>query len=478
MQFSSGLVNAFRRLSRDENPLHTDPVYAHTSAFGRPVVFGMATVLRAIGEWAKDREFTLTKIRGEFRKPIFTDQDYRLEIGEEAMSIRLRWLRGPAVQTEIELEWRAGSSPTRIGTDSPNLRKSPAARPELRRDDRQDYGPGGNDADLAPFSLRRGQFPDAQLAALLWASYFVGMECPGRQALFANFEFSFREGTSSSFSVTDLSTEMDERFNQIIVSGKGTGIEEFRLEAFVRPEPIRADFAALRRGLSAGTAFAGKVVLITGSSRGFGSTLAAGFAAQGASVVLHFRKSREAAAALARELEDAGHRAWIVEGDVGERTDVERIAGFLESRGLALDFLVNNASATIENLGFLEQGTGKLVDFVDRSVRAYALPIECLHARLNKNATIVQISSAYAIKPEPGFTHYAAAKGAIEGMTRALAQDFKKLRFIVARPPRMLTDQTNSAFANKASQDTVAVVNALIARLAAPSAANFEEIDL
>jgi NAD(P)-dependent dehydrogenase (short-subunit alcohol dehydrogenase family) len=90
------------------------------------------------------------------------------------------------------------------------------------------------------------------------------------------------------------------------------------------------------------SAFAGKVALVTGAARGLGRDYARLFAADGAAVVVADLDEAGAAAA-ARELSDAGHRAVSVEVDVTDRASADRlVARAIDTYG-GVDFLINNA---------------------------------------------------------------------------------------------------------------------------------------
>jgi NAD(P)-dependent dehydrogenase (short-subunit alcohol dehydrogenase family) len=97
---------------------------------------------------------------------------------------------------------------------------------------------------------------------------------------------------------------------------------------------------------------------------------------------------------------------------------------------------------------------------------------------LHAGATVVYVSSAYVGAPQAHFSHYLAAKGAAEGLIRGLAEEFKQLRFILFRPPRMLTDQTNSPFDREPGVSAISVAQTLLTALTVPDPApGLQEID-
>jgi hypothetical protein len=92
--------------------------------------------------------------------------------------------------------------------------------------------------------LRPDQLPREQLATLLWASYFVGMEWPGHAALLTDLLAVFEppKWNGQGFRVRDIRVKIDERFDVAIVSAAATGARLIRLHSLVRESaPQRAE---------------------------------------------------------------------------------------------------------------------------------------------------------------------------------------------------------------------------------------------
>jgi len=113
--------------------------------------------------------------------------------------------------------------------------------------------------------------------------------------------------------------------------------------------------------------FSGKVVLVTGSSRGIGSAVALAFAEAGADVVVNHRKegaSSVKAAAVVAEIESLGRRALAVRADISVRQEVVSLFGRIREEFSRLDCLVLNAARApfkpLERL--LERELRQLVD--------------------------------------------------------------------------------------------------------------------
>jgi enoyl-[acyl-carrier protein] reductase III len=85
--------------------------------------------------------------------------------------------------------------------------------------------------------------------------------------------------------------------------------------------------------------FQGKIVLVTGSGRGIGRTIAVYFAERGADVVVNFFRNRNTAEDTVAEIEKFGGRVMLVKADVGDLADVNRL--FDELDGPRFDILVH-----------------------------------------------------------------------------------------------------------------------------------------
>lgn len=168
-----------------------------------------------------------------------------------------------------------------------------------------------------------------------------------------------------------------------------------------------------------------KVAIITGAGSGIGRAIALAFAREGALVALVGRtESKLRGVAAEIEAATGKNQAIILRGDVGSRDDIERVVAETVARGGRLDILVNNAAAliagTAESLTEAEWDTTFQVDV--KSVwllsRA-ALP----HLRAAGGGSIINISSVLGLVGAKNRVAYAAAKGAVTLMTKAMALD-------------------------------------------------------
>jgi 3-oxoacyl-[acyl-carrier protein] reductase len=176
--------------------------------------------------------------------------------------------------------------------------------------------------------------------------------------------------------------------------------------------------------------FAGKVALVTGSSRGIGAAILEGFARAGATCVLHYWDdpgggNRNDAETLAAKLRNMGATVHVLAADVRVAAEVERLMADVRDRAGGLDILVNNA-------GVLRDRTLRKMTLDDwRAVMDTNLDGVfhcCKHGveLLRDNGRIVNMASIAGLFPFHGQANYAAAKAGVIALTKVLAKEFAK----------------------------------------------------
>lgn len=168
----------------------------------------------------------------------------------------------------------------------------------------------------------------------------------------------------------------------------------------------------------------GRVALVTGGSRNIGRAIALAFADAGASVAIVARSDRDAAEAVAREVEARGVASTVLLGDVGQEEDAARLVGEAVKTLGRLDILVNNAAirreAPIESLSFVDwrDVMGVTLDGAFLMSRA-AIP----HLKAGGQGAIVNIGGLTAYTGAINRVHVVAAKAGLDGLTKALAHE-------------------------------------------------------
>ena len=194
-----------------------------------------------------------------------------------------------------------------------------------------------------------------------------------------------------------------------------------------------------------GSALAGRVLLITGSSRGIGAEVAVKAAAEGALVAVHYHRSADAAMQTLARVREAGSDGETFAADVGDGAQAEELVVQVIARFGRVDGLVNNAGLT--QVGpFLEiDPTGW--DAVIRTdlTAAFHTCRAVLPSMVERGSgTIVNIASRLAQIGVAETAAYSAAKAGLIGLTRSLAQEFGPLgvRVNAVAPGMTLTEMT------------------------------------
>jgi NAD(P)-dependent dehydrogenase (short-subunit alcohol dehydrogenase family) len=484
MKFTSLHIDAFCAASYDRNPLHIDADYARRTQFGRPVVYGVAAVLYALGQWADGRSFRLENLRAIFRKPLFEGEEYALVIEQGTDSHTLRLRKGTVDYSVITFQ-------AQFLTDAPleNAQlyrafvpvQEASAQPLV--DAMSVYyvmNTGAFPALQRAFQLGPQSMPPHQLATLLWASYHVGMALPGRQALFSELQVTFAPVDLQTAKVElDLDAAgFDERFNRYIITGSGAGVSALRIATFARPLPVDFPLSAMPQYAENATPLADKVVFISGATRGFGAAMARMCALAGAHIALNYRGDRAAADALVQELRAQGTQAEAYAADMADPAAVTAMATAISARFGQLDLIVNNAAPPIRDLQFGEQTNADLTQFVTQNLSITLETARQLLPLLSGSGQFLHISTKYLVEPVRGFAHYLTAKAAQEALIQGLALEYRDVDFVVARLPRILTDQTNLPFDFDPPRHPGEVAMEAILALAGRGNDNFRVVEL
>jgi len=191
-----------------------------------------------------------------------------------------------------------------------------------------------------------------------------------------------------------------------------------------------------------------KVVIVTGGSRGIGAATARLAAARGYDVCVNYLGAADAARAVAAEIEQAGSRALVVQGDTSDESDVERLFATVDRELGPIAALVNNAGIVGATSRVADVTMATLRRTFDINVIGCFL---CARAAVRRMSTanggrggaIVNLSSAAATLGSPNeFVHYAASKGAIDSFTIGLAREVARegIRVNAVTPGLIETD--------------------------------------
>lgn len=170
---------------------------------------------------------------------------------------------------------------------------------------------------------------------------------------------------------------------------------------------------------------AGKAVLITGASTGIGSALAKAFAAQGALVGLHFNSSKEAAEAVAAEIEREGGKVALIRADAMQSIEMRRAVEETAQAFGRLDGLINNAGGMVARVRYedmTDEHYDAVMDLNGRSVLA-ASQAAIPHLKADGGFIINTTSIAARNGASNGAGIYGSSKAFIANVTRGMAKE-------------------------------------------------------
>lgn len=189
-----------------------------------------------------------------------------------------------------------------------------------------------------------------------------------------------------------------------------------------------------------------KVVVITGVAQGLGEAMARAMFADGA-LVAGCDVKAEAGEALMRAVDPSGSRGLFAVVDITRSEDVRRFVADVVARFGRIDVLVNNAAILppggISLPDMAEKDWMRVLDVnIGGAFRLCAAVLPVMVAQ--GSGSVISLSSVHRSHSIPGFTPYAASKGAIVSMTRQLAVEYGRhnIRFNTISPGAIMTAMT------------------------------------
>ena len=191
-----------------------------------------------------------------------------------------------------------------------------------------------------------------------------------------------------------------------------------------------------------------KTALITGAARGIGRQIAIELAKDGYDVAINYRTMNEELENLKSQIEnDFGVNVILVQGDVSNFEDAEKIVKETIEKLSKIDVLVNNAGITKDGLlmRMAKEDFKKVIDInligtfnVTRNVIPFMVK--------QKSGRVINISSVVGVAGNAGQTNYSASKAGIIGFTKSLAREVASRNILVnaVAPGFIATDMTNA----------------------------------
>ncbi|MCF7533708.1 SDR family NAD(P)-dependent oxidoreductase [Pseudomonas petrae] len=167
---------------------------------------------------------------------------------------------------------------------------------------------------------------------------------------------------------------------------------------------------------------AGKVAIVTGSSKGIGAGTAMRLAADGVKVVVNYSRSAEDAESVVDRIVAAGGQAIACKADIARPSDIRPLIDAAVQAFGRLDILVNNAGIYKPD-SLDELSADSFDEHFNLNVRGLLLTTQAAARVMQAGSVIVNISSGLAHSPYPQVHVYCATKGAVNTLTRSLGME-------------------------------------------------------
>lgn len=207
------------------------------------------------------------------------------------------------------------------------------------------------------------------------------------------------------------------------------------------------------------TKFNGKTAIVTGGSRDIGRAISVKLAAEGANVVVNYCNNKDDGDATIAEIEAAGGKALLVQGDMTKQADVTNLVDQARSSfGDVIDIVVNVTGGMVER---------KTLDQMDEEFFNYVMQLNATSTFLVTKATVPHMPEGSAIVNlasqagrdggGPGASAYATSKGAVMTFTRGMAKELgpKGIR-VNSLCPGMIATTFHDKFTKDAVRENVA----------------------
>ena len=190
-----------------------------------------------------------------------------------------------------------------------------------------------------------------------------------------------------------------------------------------------------------------KYALITGASRGLGKAIALRLANDGFAVIINYQSNKVAAEDTLKQIQEAGGTGELLPFNVADPQAIEEaLASWSEAHpDDYISVLVNNAGIRQDNLMIFMQEE-QWNNVLDTTLNGFFYITRRLLKDMmtHRNGRIINMASLSGLKGLPGQTNYSAAKGALIGATKALAQEVaaRKVTVNAIAPGFIATDMT------------------------------------
>ncbi len=191
----------------------------------------------------------------------------------------------------------------------------------------------------------------------------------------------------------------------------------------------------------------GQVAIVTGASRGIGRAIAQELGKFGATVVVNYASSSDAALEVVETMTKAGGSAIALQADVSQADQVDTLVKSVMEKFNRVDILVNNAGITRDTL-LLRMKLEDWQAVIDLNLSGVFLCTRAVSKVMLKQrfGRIINITSVAGLMGNPGQANYSAAKAGVIGFTKSIAKEFASRGITVnaVAPGFIATDMTSN----------------------------------
>ncbi|HEX2959618.1 MAG TPA: amino acid adenylation domain-containing protein, partial [Chitinispirillaceae bacterium] len=190
----------------------------------------------------------------------------------------------------------------------------------------------------------------------------------------------------------------------------------------------------------------GKVVLVTGGSRGIGRSAVRLLASQGASVAINYLKSSDQAQMVKEIIDEDGGVAEIFQGDTTDPQQVNELVKNVQGHFGKIDVLVANAAIGFKVAPFVQYDWADFERKLTNEIKSIFLLTQAVVPEMiaHKSGSIIAVSSTMSKHAQPGYSAHGAAKAALDSFVRSIANELGPdgIRINTVAPGLTLTDAT------------------------------------
>jgi short-subunit dehydrogenase involved in D-alanine esterification of teichoic acids len=426
--FTEKHLQSFRFYSKDENPLHTNEEYASRTPFSDRVFYGMASVFFLLSK-SKINQIDIKSLKIDFKKPIMLNKTYNFLTDNKGSKYFLKIFKGNSIYTKIKIELLNSE-------EQKNLNFSLNS---INSDRLLDKNPNWNtlSEDKKKKEILENysgieNINDWLLKILAWSSYWVGMIAPGRQAIFTQFELIIKNNDLNFYYQNNKFHDLLKRHKSYFKTNSGSSIT---MISFSRPLPV--DYLEDHFFNDKNALLKNEVCLITGGTRGVGSVFSQLFASKNATCYASYFRNDTAAKKIEKFIQSKKKSFKVIKFNNKKK--------FIDNlKAKKLDCLILNSAPAIKKIDPSELSEKDFENEFNQFYNLTMREINFFKNYLEKNTTIINISTTYIEDKPYGFAHYYKAKKAIENELLKFSKKYPNYTILNFRLPKMHTDQTNT----------------------------------